>query len=51
MTQRFKNINIKYSRETSDRLIKQCLKKLYKRVKFVLRYVATKLSYFYQLKR
>ena len=45
-------INIKYSGETADRLIKQCMKKLYKcfkldkRVKFVLLYKTTKLSHF-----
>ena len=45
-------IKIKYSGETADRLIKQCMKKLYKcfkkekRVKFVLQYETTKLSYF-----
>ena len=45
-------IKIKYSGETADRLIKQCMKKLYKcfkkkkRVRFVLRYETTKLSYF-----
>ena len=45
-------INIKYSGETADGLIKQCMKKLQKcfkkdkRVKFVLQYGTTKLSYF-----
>ena len=45
-------INIKYSEETADKLIKQCMKKLFKyfkkdqRVKFVLQYETTKLSYF-----
>ena len=45
-------INIKYSGEAADRLIKQCMKKLYKcfmkrkRVKSFLQYEATKLSYF-----
>ena len=45
-------IRIKYSGETANRLIKQCIKKLYKclktekRVKFVLQYETTKLSYF-----
>ena len=45
-------IKIKYSGETADRLIKQCMKKLYKcfkkkkRVRFVLQYETTKLSYF-----
>ena len=45
-------IKIKYSGGTADRLIKQCMKKLYKcfkkekRVKFVLQYETTKLSYF-----
>ena len=45
-------INIKYSEETADRLIKQCMKKLQKcfkldkRVKFVLQYKTTKLSHF-----
>ena len=45
-------IKIKYSGETANRLIKQCMKKLYKcfkkekRVKFVLQYETTKLSYF-----
>ena len=45
-------IKIKYSGETADRLIKQCMKKLCKcfkrekRVKFVLQYEATKSSYF-----
>ena len=45
-------IKIKYSGKTADRLIKQCMKKLYKsfknekRVKFVLQYETTKLSYF-----
>ena len=45
-------IKIKYSGETADRLIRQCMKKLYKcfkneeRVKFVSQYETTKLSYF-----
>ena len=45
-------IKIKYFGETADRLIKQCMKKLYKcfknekRVKFVIQYETTKLSYF-----
>ena len=45
-------IKNKYSGETADRLIKQCIKKLYKcfksekRVKFALQYETTKLSYF-----
>ena len=45
-------IKIKYSEETADRLIKQCMKMLYKcfkkekKVKFVLQYETTKLSYF-----
>ena len=45
-------INIKYSGETADTLIKKCIKERYncfkkdKRVKFVLQYETTKLSYF-----
>ena len=45
-------IKIKYCGETTDRLIKRCMKKFYKcfkkekRVKFVLQYEKTKLSYF-----
>ena len=45
-------INIKYSGEAADTLIKQCIKELDKcfkkdkRVKFVLQYETTKLSYF-----
>ena len=45
-------IKIKYSEETAARLVKHCMKKLYKcfknekRVKFVLQYETTKLSYF-----
>ena len=48
-------IKIKYSGETADRLIKQCMKKLYicfkneKGGKFVLQYETTK--FFYQHKR
>ena len=45
-------IKIKYSRETADRLIKQCMKKpsrcfkKEKKVKSVLQYETTNLSYF-----
>lgn len=40
-------IEINYSVETANRLIKQCMKNLYKSLKkFVLHYETTKLSYF-----
>ena len=45
-------IDLKFSGNTADRIVKNCMKKLYKcfkkevTVKFVLRYQTTKLSYF-----